>query len=100
MLSSAAQALSPGRYDGRVAFKNLASGATTAVNVTFAVSPRPGQLAISGADSLSFSGQQGGAFSPPRHSLQLKAVGAGFQWSRDGTRYASGEDRLAGGPRV
>jgi formylglycine-generating enzyme required for sulfatase activity len=48
-------------------------------------SPSVGLLEIPGTDALVFTGPQGGPFSPPRISLQLKATGAGFHWSTEKT---------------
>jgi hypothetical protein len=42
-----------------------------------------GQLMISGADPLAFAGLQGGPFTPQKISVELRAVGRGFHWSRD-----------------
>jgi hypothetical protein len=44
-----------------------------------------GQLTVSGSESFMFTGPEGGPFSPPRLSLEVKAVGPAFHWSTDGT---------------
>ena len=45
-----------------------------------------GEMTISAADTLKFTGPQGGPFSPPKLTLQVKATGPGFLWSTDETR--------------
>jgi hypothetical protein len=44
-----------------------------------------GVLAVIGADVLAFKGPAGGPFDPAKSSLAVKATGAGFHWSVDGT---------------
>jgi formylglycine-generating enzyme required for sulfatase activity len=43
----------------------------------------PGQLTIAGPNPIAFAGPQGGPFSPPKISLEVKAGGPGFHWSAD-----------------
>jgi hypothetical protein len=45
-----------------------------------------GQLGVTGPDTASFSGSQGGPFSPAQVALELKATGSGFDWALDDAR--------------
>jgi formylglycine-generating enzyme required for sulfatase activity len=46
--------------------------------------PAAGEIAVSGPDSLDFSAPQGDFSTPPRLTLRVRAVGAGFHWTAEG----------------
>jgi hypothetical protein len=81
-----AQAMKPGTYEGQFIFRKVGSGDTVAQTAQLVVGPPVGQLKIDGAPVV-FAGPQGGPFAPARATLQLKAVGNGFEWSAEAASF-------------
>jgi hypothetical protein len=81
------QAMKPGTYEGQFIFRKVGSGDTVTQTAQLVVGPPVGQLRIDPAGPVVFAGPQGGPFAPGRATLQLKAVGNGFEWSAEAASF-------------